>query len=177
MIKFDRNVPIDTKNRKLMYQKMRCGSRQIVAGQAELLSGWGNIMPMAPVPIGARGERKLLVTADYAVDFLGLEAARVLGTPHLIAQLELTAREAVREHLDPGYDTVGTEVALRHFAATPLGMSVAFHAEVIEVAERRIRYRVWAVDEKEKVAEGTHERAIVNVERFGQRVHAKYGGE
>lgn len=171
---FDRGISKDTGNNhsNVPNIQMQLSVRRFRDWRTGLAC-WGNILSMVPVPVGACGERKLLVTAQYAIDFLGIEAARVLGTPYLIAELELTARQAVRQYLDPGYDTVGTEVAVKHFAATPLGMSVAFHAEVEEVADRRIRFHVWAVDEREKVAEGTHERAIVNVERFGQRVAQK----
>jgi predicted thioesterase len=133
--------------------------------------------PMAQIPIGARGQLKLLVTSEVAVDFLGQESARVLGTPHLISGLEMAARNTIKEHLDPGSDTVGTRVDIRHLAATPIGMSVTFGAEVVAVEDRRVSCKVWAYDEKEKIAEGTHERFIINVERFGARVQAKARGE
>ena len=129
--------------------------------------------PMADIPIGTRGDVTLLVTGEVAVDFLGNDAARVLGTPFLIASLEMAARNAVKDLLEDGYDTVGTRIDIRHLAATPLGMSATFHAEVTAVKGRRITYKIWAVDEKEKIAEGVHERFIVNVESFGRRVEAK----
>lgn len=132
---------------------------------------------MTEIPIGVKGELRLLVTSEVAIDFLGQESARVLGTPHLIANLEMAARNAVRKYLDPGMDTVGARVDLRHLAATPMGMSVAFYAEVVSVDRRRVNYNIWAHDEKEKIAEGTHERFIINVERFAERVAAKASGE
>lgn len=132
---------------------------------------------MTAVPAGARGRLQFVVTGEYAVAFMANDSARVLATPFLIGYLEMAARNAVKDHLDAGYDTVGVHVDIRHLAATPLGMSVTFHAEVTGVADRRISYRVWAEDERELVAEGTHERFIVNVERFGQRVLAKARGE
>lgn len=132
---------------------------------------------MTQIPIGVKGELRLLVTSEVAIDFLGQESARVLGTPHLIANLEMAARNAVRKYLDPGMDTVGARVDLRHLAATPMGMSVAFYAEVVSVDRRRVNYNIWAHDEKEKIAEGTHERFIINVERFAERVAAKASGE
>ncbi len=128
---------------------------------------------MAQIPVGARARLHLLVTGDHAVDFLGDAEARVLATPSLIGHLELAAREAVKPHLDQGFDTVGVHVELRHLAATPLGMGVACHAEVTGVEGRRVRFRIWAEDEQETVAEGTHERYVIDVERFAQRVTAK----
>ena len=131
---------------------------------------------MAQIPVGTRGVHKLLVTSDIAIDFMGVENARVLSTPHLIWYLEIAGRNALKPLLEEGYDSVGTEVHVHHLAATPLGMHVTFTAEVIEVDDRRVRFRVEAHDEREKVAEGTHERFIVNIARFATRVQAKSAG-
>jgi predicted thioesterase len=128
---------------------------------------------MNPIGAGLKGERKLLVTSEVAVDFLGPEEARVLGTPWLIGLLELTARDSVKPYLQGGEDTVGTEVSVRHLAATPMGMAVTLHSEVLEVADRRIKFRLEAFDEREKIAEGTHERYVINVAKFATRLAAK----
>jgi fluoroacetyl-CoA thioesterase len=122
---------------------------------------------------GTVREERLLVTSEVAIDFLGMENARVLGTPHLIGQLEMTARNSVKPLLEPGQDTVGTQVNVSHLAATPMGMNVTFRSEVISVDDRRINFKVEAFDEKEKIAEGTHQRAIINVAKFATRVAAK----
>lgn len=128
---------------------------------------------MAEIPVGTKGEKRLLVTPEVAVDFMGLDEARVLGTPYLIGYLEITAHDTVQRFLEPGYDTVGTHVDVRHLAATPIGMAVTLRAEVTAVSDRRITFRLEAFDEKEKIAEGTHERFIVHVGRFAAKVQAK----
>jgi len=130
---------------------------------------------MPNIEIGLVGEHRRTVTADIAVDFLGLEGARVLGTPFMILLIEMTARNAMLPLLDPGYDSVGTEVCVRHLAATPIGMEVTFKTEVIAVEDRRVRFKVEAFDAKEQIADGTHERFIVNVERFAKRLAEKRG--
>ena len=130
-------------------------------------------MLMPNIEIGLVGEHRRAVTADIAVDFLGLEGARVLGTPFMIMLIEMTARNAMLPLLDPGYDSVGTEVCVRHLAATPIGMEVTFKTEVIAVEDRRVRFKVEAFDAKEQIADGTHERFIVNVERFAKRLAEK----
>ncbi len=130
---------------------------------------------MAEIPIGTALEESLLVTPDLAVDFMGIEEARVLGTPHMIGHLERTARNTLLPYLEPGYDTVGTVVNVAHLAATPVGMSVRFRAEVLSVEDRRVNFKVEAFDEVEKIGEGTHQRFIVNVARFAERVQAKLG--
>ncbi|HVN05223.1 MAG TPA: thioesterase family protein [Bryobacteraceae bacterium] len=129
---------------------------------------------MAEIPIGTKLEKTLLVDNEVAINFLGQEGARVLATPWLIGWMERTCRDAVLPLLDPGHDTVGTHVDVYHLAATPMGMTVTFKAEVTSVDERRVNFKVEAWDEKEKCGEGTHQRAIINVTRFTARVQSKF---
>jgi predicted thioesterase len=128
---------------------------------------------MANIPVGTKGEQKLLVTSEVAISFLGVENARVLSTPHMIGFMERTCRDTVFPLLDPGHDTVGTHVNVAHLAAAPLGMSVTFTAEVLSATDRRIQFRVEAFDEKEKIGEGTHERAIINIAKFTTKMAQK----
>jgi predicted thioesterase len=130
---------------------------------------------MANIPVGARGEFQMLVTSEVAITFLGTEGTRVLSTPHMIGFMEMTCRNTVLPLLDAGYDTVGTHVNVAHLAASPIGMSVTFTAEVIRVDGRRVEFRVEARDEKEKIGEGTHERAIINIAKFATRLAQKQG--
>jgi fluoroacetyl-CoA thioesterase len=128
---------------------------------------------MANIPAGTKGEQKMLVTSENAINFLGMEGARVLSTPHMIGYMERTCRDTVLPLLDEGYDTVGTHVNVFHLAAAPLGMAVTFRCEVTAVVERRVQFRVEAWDQKEKIGEGTHERAIINVAKFATRLAEK----
>jgi predicted thioesterase len=131
---------------------------------------------MAEIPIGTMHEEGILAGAETAVDFMGTKEARVLGTPYMIGYMERACRNAVLPFLEPGEDTVGTHVNVYHLAATPVGMRVSFRAEVISVEERRVNFKVEAFDEVEKIGEGTHQRAIVTVARFGARVQGKRKG-
>lgn len=128
---------------------------------------------MNEIPVGTTGEQPLLVTPEYAIDFLGSVDARVLSTPHLILWLEVTARNAIKPFLEAGYESVGTNVNIRHLAATPVGMSVRFIARVTAVDGSRVSFELTARDEKEIVAEGTHERFIIHVPRFAAKLAAK----
>jgi fluoroacetyl-CoA thioesterase len=125
------------------------------------------------ITVGVTREETQKVASDIAIDFMGVAGARVLSTPNLILGLERTSRNLVLPLLDPGYDTVGTHVNVYHLAATPMGMTAIFRAEVISVEERRVNFKVEAFDEKEKIAEGTHQRAIVNVARFAAKMQEK----
>jgi predicted thioesterase len=128
---------------------------------------------MANIPTGTKGESRILVTSENAITFLGADGPRVLSTPHMIGYMERTCRDTVLPLLDPGHDTVGTQVNVRHLAASPIGMPVRFTAEVIGVDGRRVNFRVEAWDEKEKIGEGTHERAIINIAKFATRMAEK----
>lgn len=132
---------------------------------------------MKAIPPGTRHSRPLLVTPETAIDFLGTDEARVLATPYLIGYMELTARDAIRPFLDPGEDSVGTTVNVRHLAATPVGMSVEFRAEVIATEGRRVVFKVEAHDEAELVGDGTHERFVVDISKFLTRLAAKRAGQ
>jgi len=128
---------------------------------------------MNEIPLGTSGEQGLLVTPEWTIDFLGDDEARILSTPHLILWLEATARNAIKPFLAKGYESVGTKVNIHHLAATPLGMAVRLTARVTAVEGSRVSFALTAWDEKEQIAEGTHERFIVHVPRFAAKVAAK----
>jgi fluoroacetyl-CoA thioesterase len=128
---------------------------------------------MSQIPAGLRGNSRIVVTDENAISFLGREDARVLATPWLIGYMEMTARNAVKPFLLDAEDTVGTQVSIRHLAACPLGSEVDFEAEVIRVENRRVEFRVTARDAAGTVGEGTHERAIIDMERFAAKVRSR----
>ncbi len=128
---------------------------------------------MATLPVGIKGEHHLLVTPEVAIDFLGHAGARVLSTPHMIGFMEMTCRNLIKEHVAQHEDSVGTQVDVKHLAATPIGMNVRFSAEVLAIDGRRVTLAVEAWDEVEKVGEGTHERFLIDVERFASKVQQK----
>ena len=132
---------------------------------------------MAEIAAGIRREEDLLVTNEVAIQFLGAEGARVLSTPHLIGHLEMLVRNLLKERLEASQDTVGSEIQFRHLAATPVGMQVRLVAEVAAVEGRRVRCRIEAYDEREKIGEGTHERVVIDVARFTARMAAKVAGQ
>ena len=131
---------------------------------------------MINIPIGTKGECTLLVEDKNAIDFLGGEGTRVLGTPYMIWYLEMAARDSVKPFLADGYDTVGARVDVRHLAATPIGMHVTFRSELIGIEDRRLHFKVEAFDDKEKIGEGSHERAVIQITKFVARLQAKAAG-
>jgi predicted thioesterase len=128
-------------------------------------------MPLEP---GLTHELTLTVQeSDTARHSGGETLPPVLSTPRMIGMLERTAHRSVLPFLAEGQTTVGTLVNVRHLAATPVGMHVRFHSELLEVDRRRLRFKVEAWDEVEKIAEGEHERFIIDTARFIQRLEEK----
>ncbi len=126
------------------------------------------------IEVGLTNELNLTVQeSDTAASMTGGELPPVLGTPRLIQLLEQTARITVAKHLAKGQTTVGALVNVRHLAATPVGMKIRTRAELLEVEGRRLRFRVEAWDEVEKIAEGEHERFIIDEQRFKERLEQK----
>ncbi len=136
--------------------------------------GYDGLMPT--IPPGSRAAHRQLVTPEMAINFLGPETARVLSTPSLIALFEMTCRNLLREFLPAGQDSVGTWIEVRHSAPTPMGGSVSVEVEVIAVEGRRVKFKLRANDDWEPVAEGHHERYVVDVQRFDERVRRKAVG-
>ncbi|HEV8095987.1 MAG TPA: thioesterase family protein [Burkholderiales bacterium] len=122
---------------------------------------------------GLVGRAALVVAEDHTAPRVGSGRVHVLATPVMINLIEAAALAAVEHLLPAGHQSLGTVLNVRHTAATPVGMRVVATAEVIEIDGRTIRFRVEARDEKELIGDGTHERVVVNVAKFDQRVQRK----
>jgi predicted thioesterase len=125
------------------------------------------------VRAGLTGRAELLVGEEHTAPRIGSGRVHVLATPVMINLIEAAALEAVEKLLPPGHQSLGTVLNVRHIAATPVGMRVTATAEVTGVEGRTIRFRVEARDEKDLIGDGTHERVVVNVAKFDERVQRK----
>jgi predicted thioesterase len=122
---------------------------------------------------GLRGEASLIVGEEHTAPRVGSGAIHVLATPVMINVIEAAALAAVERLLPPGHQSLGTVLNVRHIAATPVGMRVTASAVVQKIEGRTIHFAVEARDERELIGDGTHERVVVNVEKFDQRVKRK----
>ena len=122
---------------------------------------------------GVRGTKTVTVTEELTAARVGSGELPVYATPALIALAEECAWKSVAGELEPGQGTVGTRMDLAHLAATPVGMKVTCETELTEVDRRRLVFSVRVSDETETVAEGTHERFIVDNDRFLRKAEAK----
>ena len=132
---------------------------------------------MRTIPVGAKGTYTLLVTpAHLANQFKDAALPKVFATPMMVTAMENAALNAVRDYLDAGESAVGTQVNVRHLAATPAGHRVTAEAVVTKVDGRRIEFTVSARDEIEEIGNGTHERMVVDMARIDRRLAAKQRG-
>ncbi len=130
---------------------------------------------MREIPAGAQGSFVLTVASEHLANrFKDQMLPPVLATPVMIMAMENAALNAIKPYLQPGQTALGTRVDVVHLAATPLGRTVIAHAQVTRVQERHIEFSVRVLDGEEEIGRGTHERAIIDVARFQQRLQSKY---
>ena len=123
--------------------------------------------------VGIKGCKEIIVSeADTALLFKSGEL-EVLATPKVVMLVEETAYKSISDNLETNESTVGTKVDLKHIAATPIGMKVMCETELIEIDRRRLVFSFTVKDEKELIAEGIHERFIIDKEKFLNKVNSK----
>lgn len=125
------------------------------------------------ISIGMIGEKKEKVSDDNTAIKYGSGNVSVYATPAMIGLMEGACINAVDSYLEEGMSTVGTDLKIKHTAATPVGMTVRAVAEVTEVDDRRLVFTVKAFDDKEQIGIGTHERHIINLQKFIEKAEAK----
>jgi len=125
------------------------------------------------IEIGKVREEVIPVDDQVSIKFLGMEGARVLSNPQMIGFMEKVSRDLLFEMLEPGKDSVGTIVNVKHLGAAPMGSQVTFRSKLVSVADRRATFEVEAFDHAEKIGEGTHERFIITVANFAEKMKAK----
>lgn len=128
---------------------------------------------MSKIKIGLCASIETDVKKEDSASRYGSGNVDVLSTPAMIALMECTAKSAVDLHLPVGYTTVGTKLDISHIAATPIGMKITINAELIEIKGKKLTFKVEAYDENEKIGEGIHERYIINLEKFMEKVNNK----
>jgi predicted thioesterase len=125
---------------------------------------------------GLVGTAELIVGPEHTAPFVGSGRIAVLATPVMINLIEAAALKAMEHLLPPGHQSLGIHLDVRHIAATPVGLRVTATAEVVAVEGRTISFRVEANDEREPIGGGRHQRVVVSVARFDERVRRKLEG-
>ncbi len=122
---------------------------------------------------GLSGTTEIIVAHEHTAPFVGSGRIEVLATPVMINLFEAAALAAVEHLLPSGHQSLGTHLDISHTAATPIGLRVTATAEVVRVEGRTVTFKVAARDDFEDIGGGTHQRVVVSVERFDERVQRK----
>jgi len=131
---------------------------------------------MKTIPTGAKGSFSLVVSPEHLANrFKDAMLPPVLATPVMIMVMENAALNAIKPYLDASESALGTRVDVRHLAATPVGRRVKGEAEVTMVDGRRIEFTIQATDGTEVIGIGSHERVIIDLDKFSERLQSKSG--
>jgi len=126
-----------------------------------------------PFQPGMTHELKIKSTPEHSARVFYPHLPDVFATPFLGGLMERVSAELINERLQPGEQSVGISMNLKHTAATPLGMEIRVVTEVTSVEGRKLTFRLEAFDEVEKIGEATHERFIIQADKFNARVAEK----
>ena len=125
------------------------------------------------VELGIKGRQETTVTSANVATNVGSGMVKVFATPMMISLIEKAAVLSIEPYLEDGQSSVGTHINVSHCSATPMGMTVWAETEVIEIDRRRVTFSVKAFDERGLIGEGTHERFIIDVEKFQAKAENK----
>ncbi|MDR5658584.1 thioesterase family protein [Serpentinicella sp. ANB-PHB4] len=123
--------------------------------------------------MGMKARVEITVGAEDTAVAFGSGGVKVLATPRMVGIMENAALQAVEDYLPEGYTTVGTDVDIKHFTATPMGMNAYAEAELVKIEGKKLLFKVIAYDEKDKIGEGLHGRFIINLEKFMEKTENK----
>jgi fluoroacetyl-CoA thioesterase len=129
---------------------------------------------MKQIPLGTTGTAALRVRPEHLANrFKDATLPQVFATPVMILVMENAALNAIKPFLDAGESAVGIAVDVKHLAATPLGHDVRATAEVVAVDGKRIDFKVSARDNKEEIGRGSHQRIVIDLLSFNERLAQK----
>ena len=123
--------------------------------------------------VGMKHTVKEIVTMEKTAAQVGSGLLPVYATPAMIALMEKCASECVAPYIEEGKSSVGTMLNVKHLAASPVGIEITCTATVTEIDGRRIVFSLEASDATGPIGEGTHERFVIDVERFMAKCNAK----
>ena len=128
---------------------------------------------MSQIQIGQTYECEIIVTDALTAKDVGSGDIAVFSTPMMVALMEKASAKCLAQFLDGDKTSVGTKLDISHLAATPVGMKVTAKAKITQVDNRRIVFDVTAFDEVELIGKGTHERFIIDTEKFINKTYNK----
>lgn len=130
-------------------------------------------MEIRMLEVGIKGHQEMTVTDQNTAKSMGSGVMDVYATPSMLALMENTAFRSVAPYLNEGCGTVGTKVEIEHVASSPVGMKITCDSELIAIEGRKLVFHVEAYDAKGLIGKGTHERFIIESEKFQQKTDRK----
>ncbi len=127
------------------------------------------------IPVGIKGRADTVVTEQNTASAVGSGLVPVFGTPFMIALMENAAVNALEPYVEDGQGSVGTHLDVSHDAATPIGLKVWAEAELTAVEGKALTFSVTAYDEAGPIGKGTHNRFLIDVDRFLAKTEKKKG--
>jgi len=127
----------------------------------------------SPFQVGMTRELTLKTKPEHSAQRFFAKLPDVFATPFLGGLMEQVSAERMDEHLQPGEQSVGVAMSLKHTAPTPLGLEVRVRTEITAVEGRKVSFRVEAFDEVEKIGEATHDRFVIKADKFNALVAEK----
>lgn len=125
------------------------------------------------IPVGCKGRAETVVVQQNTAAAVGSGLLPVFATPSMLALMEQAAADSIQPFLEPGQGSVGIHLDVSHESATPIGLKVWAESEVTAVDGRQITFAVTAYDEAGHIGSGTHQRAVIAVERFLAKTEQK----
>ncbi len=123
--------------------------------------------------IGIKGIKKETVNNTNTAKAVGSGSLEVFGTPSMIALMEASACECINSFLEENQSTVGTVINASHLSATPIGLEVYAESELVEIDGKRLVFNILAYDTKGLIGKATHERFMINCDKFMERASSK----
>lgn len=130
-------------------------------------------MEFTELKVGMKFQVEEEVTERNTAVALGSGSLEVYATPAMACLMERAAADLAQKHLPEGWTSVGISLNIKHQAPTPIGMVVKAEAEIVQVDGRKLTYTVRAFDDREEIGNGTHERFIVEAEKFRGKAAGK----
>lgn len=128
---------------------------------------------MKEIPIGTIGSARMAVTPERTAKAVGSGALEVFATPCMAALMEQAACACVAPYLEAGETTVGTKLDIDHVSATPAGMTVTAECTLTAAEGRKLTFTVAAKDDAGPIGSGTHERFLIQADRFMEKCRSK----
>lgn len=122
---------------------------------------------------GIKNVIEIIVSDDKTAYSMRSGTLRIFATPAMIALIEETAWRSVEPYLEEGQGTVGTALNIKHLSPTPLNMNVKCETELIEIDGRKLKFKANVYDETGLIGSGTHERFIINMDKFIAKANSK----